>query len=358
MIKAMLHRAIILLLLSINSIAYFGENLPPVVNHLSNKSDLISHSNIENVIGKQTGVKSQGKRGTCTMFTAIGLIESYLISNGLFPSSLDLSEEWMEYIIMKDKESEGSSTSSNLKEILYSGVVHEITWPYVGQKWLALDDFEISALTCSHLEKNASLLKKCLLGHRDPTLYDMPVSKLRTLDPEFEVIRDEAFLLRDNYIKDLYPRKKSYRVKSTSDIRNILVNNHAVVMGTKLYYGAWNSSKVDTFDIQPRDKSSWYSGIVGYPEPGSRDRDISAVNGGGHSILIVGYDDNVIVKTKALMTDGTTKEFTYKGVYYFKNSWGVKGFGKKFSLNNRSYPGYGMITQKYAHEFGTFYSIE
>jgi hypothetical protein len=69
----------------------------------------------------------------------------------------------------------------------------------------------------------------------------------------------------------------------------------------------------------------------------------------------VGYDDEKVTKTKMLMDDGSTKEFSYKGVYYFKNSWGIKGSGRDFTLNGVSYPGYGMITQKYAHEHGRFF---
>ncbi|EQC44026.1 C1 family peptidase [Bacteriovorax sp. Seq25_V] len=358
MIIRMLQRAIITLIFVSNSMAYFGENRPPIVNHFENKSSLASKTDIESVINKQSPVRSQGQRGACTMFTTIGLIESYLIGNGISSKSIDLSEEWMQYTIMRNKETEGSSTSKNLREVLNSGVVYENTWPYLGKKWLTLDDYVESRQTCEHLEGNVSLLKRCLLGHRDPRLYDMPVHQLIEVDPKFEAIRSEAMLLKDQLIKNLYKKKSSYRVKTTAKIRELLIQGKPLIMGTKLYYGSWNSSKVETYDIQPRDKDTWYQGIVGYPEVGSRDREISAVNGGGHSITIVGYDDDVIVKTNMLMTDGSTKEFSYKGVYYFKNSWGVKGFGKKFILNNRSYPGYGMITQKYANEFGTFYSIE
>jgi hypothetical protein len=57
------------------------------------------------------------------------------------------------------------------------------------------------------------------------------------------------------------------------------------------------------------------------------------------------------------MDDGTTKSFTYRGVYYFKNSWGTDKFGVQFSLNGKVYPGYGMITQKYAHDFGQFFQM-
>jgi hypothetical protein len=55
------------------------------------------------------------------------------------------------------------------------------------------------------------------------------------------------------------------------------------------------------------------------------------------------------------MKDGSEKTFTYRGVYYFKNSWGATNFGVDFEINGVNYPGYGMMVQKYAHAEGSFY---
>ena len=258
---------------------------------------------------------------------------------------------------MKDKQSEGSSTSRNFKAIYKYGFVHESTWPYVGQKWPKLNDFIDAKKTCGHLKNQATYLKSCLLGHRDPRLMSMSDRKLISVDRKFYNIREEAFDLRDRYLPELFKKRRSYKLKYVSSVKNLLLKGQAVIMGTKLYYGSWNSSKTTKLNIQKRDKSKYYSGIVTYPEKGSRDRMISKEKGGGHSVIIVGYDDDVEVKSKMLMKDGTWKEFTYRGVYYFKNSWGTNGFGKNFHLNGKNLKGYGMITQKYAHEFGSFFQV-
>lgn len=325
--------------------------------------DYPHRSNIHELIGMQTSVKSQGARGTCTMFSAVGLVEHLLIrKHGLLPVELDLSEQWMEYIIMKDKVTEGSSTSKNMRAILDYGVVYEHTWPYSRKKWPSIEEdhpqINMARKFCGHLVEQTRYLRSCLLGQRDPRLIEMTDYDISKVDPEFIPIRKESIYLRDTLVDELYSRKSSYQSKDLSKIKKWLSEGKSVILGTKLYYGSWNSKKTETYEIQKRDKSKWYAGIVGYPEVGSRDRRISAVNGGGHSMILVGYDDDVVVKTRMQMEDGTWKDFEYRGVYYFKNSWGVKGFGKNFKLDGVSYPGYGMITQKYAHEFGNFFYID
>jgi hypothetical protein len=288
------------------------------------------------------------------MFSTIGMIEHLLIKERNASKSIDLSEEWMEYIIMTKKTTEGSSTSKNFKSVLQNGFVSESSMPYIGQRWRELSDFPLAQERCGHL--HSTNLESCLLGHRDPRLLTMTNEEILTIEPDFVSVRDEA---NENIssIKSLIKSKKSYRLKKLSTVKSLLSSGTAVIMGAKIYYGSWNHSKTDKLEIQKRVKSKWYEGIVTYPEPGSRDRRISGVQGGGHSLIIVGYDDDVEVNSRMLMEDGTWKDFKYKGVYYFKNSWGVRGSGKRFSLDGKAYPGYGMITQKYAHEFGTFFNI-
>lgn len=127
-------------------------------------------------------------------------------------------------------------------------------------------------------------------------------------------------------------------------------------LDTDFYYGAWNHREATALGLT-RNMNHWARGIMGYPIHGSRDREVSLRKPAGHSIVLVGYDDEVEVTIQSLMTDGSTKEFTQRGVYYFKNSWGMESFGIDFELNGRAYSGYGMITQAYAHEFGQFFQL-
>ena len=353
-------KIVVIYLLSFSLFAFEGafesplEISRPALNDLNDKLGLPLKTDTHSQIKLHTNVKSQKSRGTCTMFSTIGFIEHLLIKQRGYPSDIDLSEEWMEYIIMTKKTTEGSSTSKNFRSVLKNGFVSELTLPYIGQRWRELSTLDRSSERCSHLSSNQ--LESCLLGHRDPRLLTMNESEVMSLDAEFLPIKSEA-TRNTTVINDLIKSKKSYRLKKLSQVKTLLAEGNSLIMGTKLYYGAWNHSKTDKLNIQKRVKARWYEGIVAYPESGSVDRRISFEQGGGHSLIIVGYDDEVVIENKMLMEDGTWKEFSYKGVYYFKNSWGVRGSGKRFVLDGVTYPGYGMITQKYAHEFGTFFNF-
>lgn len=312
-------------------------------------------NDVEQIVSLMTSVKSQKSRGTCTIFSTTGLLEAMMIKNGLAGKDIDLSEEWLEYIIMTQKTDEGSSVSKNIKKLRFFGHVNETTWPYLGVKWQSLDDHPLARTRCGHLSGDPLL--SCFWGHRDPSLLRSSDAVVLSKDSEFYDIREEARTFIKNYdLRKRIPKQSNYRIPK-EEVKKKLALGTPVIAGIKLYYGSWNHSKTDKFDIQPRQKKIWYKGIVGFPEPGSKDRRICNERGGGHSIVLVGYDDTVEVKGRLLMDDGNWKETTYKGVYYFKNSWGVRGFGRDFELNGRKLPGYGMITQKYIHELGTFHHL-
>lgn len=314
--------------------------------------NLPSKNDVEKVISYMTPVKSQKSRGTCTIFSTLGLFESLLVKKGLATNEIDLSEEWLEYLAMTRQTDEGSTVNRNIKKMRFFGMIKESTWPYLGVKWPDLDAHPLARPRCGHLEGDQQLA--CLWGHRDPTLLRGSDEYVLERDEEFFHMREEARQFMEDYdLRNFIVKQKSYNI-THEEAKKLLSKGTPVIAGLKLYYGSWNHSKTTKFEIQKREKKIWYNGIVGYPEPGSKDRRICDERGGGHSIILVGYDDNKKVTSKLLMDDGTWKTTTYKGVYYFKNSWGVRGFGRDFKLNGRKLPGYGMITQKYLNELGRF----
>jgi hypothetical protein len=326
-------------------------------------------SDVELLMNMMSSVKSQKSRGTCTIFSTIGLIEALFKIHR--EEDYDFSEEFLQYTVMSRQMDEGSTVNRNMKKLLFFGLPFEETWPYLGEKWRDWEANELARERCSHLIgddrplpplKSSSypqnIFGSCLLGHRDPYLLRESDTYVESIDPEFIPIRNEAKLNREELLNGFIVRKKSYLFETNEEvIKNHLSSGTPLIMGIKLFYGAWNHSKTEKFEIQKRDKSLWYRGIVGHPVEGSRDRLISGERGGGHSLVIVGYDDEVEVKSRMLMEDGTWKETIHRGVYYFKNSWGVRGSGRDFTYNGKAYPGFGMMTQDYAHEFGKFYHI-
>ena len=314
-----------------------------------------SSSDTQEIMSYMTEVKSQRSRGTCTIFSTTGLLEALLIKKGLATKDIDLSEEWLEYLAMSNQNDEGSTVNRNIKKLRFFGMTTEKLWPYIGEKWTDLDSSPLARARCETL--SGDKLLSCLWGHQNPELLRADDNYVLEVDEEFYHIREDAkSFMNDLKLRSRITKAKTYEI-NMQKAKELLLKGTPVIAGMKLYYGSWNHSKTEKFEIQKRDKALWYEGVVGFPEMGSRDRRICDERGGGHSIIIVGFDDKKTITSKLLMDDGTWKTTTYKGVYYFKNSWGVKGFGRDFKFNGESMPGYGMITQKYLNDLGRFYHL-
>ena len=306
----------------------------------------------EDVIALQSSVKSQGKRGTCSIFSATALLESMLIING-HDSTIDLSEEWLEYVIMRNRTSEGSSSPANFNVFRRWGSTTEERLPYDIFTWTEEDMTDLGTERCGTL--TSTRLTSCLLGHWDPQLFNNP--RLETLDPELFEAKRQAANNRDRFMQ--FDSNIRYSIGFVQDIKQLLKGGTPITMGITFFYGAWNHRLAESKLGLTRNEEHWAQGIVGYPERGSKDRELSRGEdvAAGHSIVIVGYDNNIVVETKVEMSNGDTVTKTHTGVYYFKNSWGTDSFGVDFALNGNPYAGYGMITQDYAHEFGSFYRM-
>lgn len=310
-------------------------------------------SNILDVIAQQSSVRSQGARGTCSIFSATALLEGLLIKEFKVDQSVNLSEEWLQYITHINNTNTGSSSSSNFTAFSRYGTVSEETWPYVGQEWTELQFSTLSQQRCGHLMGLFQTL--CLVAHKDTSLLNMAAPLLASLDMEFFNMRNEATAFKAEYLKSLNPTAVNY-LSSEKQVKDLLSQNIPVTLDVDFYYGAWNHRKSTELGLT-RNMENWGLGIVGYPEVGSLDREVSLQEPAGHSIVLVGYDDNATVKITTQMANGTLATNTYKGVYYFKNSWGTESFGINAKYKGTAIPGYGMITQKYAHEFGGFYRM-
>ena len=316
-----------------------------------NKSDTLA------LIKNNTAVKSQASRGTCSVFSATAMLEAMLIIKKDFPADIDLSEQYLQYLITGTRTSDGSNSSRNFAAIVKHGVPFEATLPYDGRNWARNESLPIVQERCGHL--SGDLKKSCYIGQRDPALLKLSDAILldstsKHYDPEFVKARNEAKRLKEENIE--VTNSYWFGVYTTSEIKRKLDLGLPLTLGITVYYGAWNHPLANSYGIG-MDSINWRQGIVGYPEPGSLDLKISKKHPAGHSVLIVGYDDEKVVTTKVKMEDGSIKEFTYKGVYYFKNSWGQNSFGSEFTFGDESFPGYGMITQKYANEMGGFFEL-
>jgi hypothetical protein len=352
----------ILLTLLLSSSAFanidgaFLDNKYPNLVH-PNKSEIIRKgfeykSDTLSVINFQSSVKSQSSRGTCSIFSATAYLEGLLIKRGSFNKTLDLSEEWLQYTSVRNRQSDGSSAWSNFNAIASYGMPGEQTLPYIGEDWTKVFS-SLKDLRCGKL--SGADLNSCLIVHRDPKMLIMSDAQIMSVysDREFINARNEANHLKQT---ELQFSTSNYFISNVSEVKKNLRNKIPVVVEVDFYYGAWNHRSADEYNIR-RDTNLWNLGIVTSPELGSVDMLESSKHPAGHSVLVVGYDDNVIVEKLVRLTNGTTKKVTYKGVYYFKNSWGTSSFGKDFQIDGVKYPGYGMMVQDYAEKFGQFFVL-
>ena len=298
--------------------AYPSPN-PPLNDLIQNR--LPSRNNVGALISLQTPVKSQDRRGVCSIFSAIGILESWLkVRTGI---THDLSENYLAYIVttqITKRPFSGSTASDNFLGVRKQGVMAEEVWPYEGQDWLKPDlsalEIALRNATCFFIGLRQDL---CLKTHRDP--YQNPfLEQAKNFAKDFKT--DQTVALR---------------VSSLTEVHRRILSNEPVLLELDFFYGAWNHRKMAELGIGEPDPELWARGTVGIPN--SQDIALSRQKQAGHSLIIVGFDD-------------------VQRVYYFKNSWGIESFGRKSDLlGPGTTPGYGSLPYEYAHQFGTFYRI-
>lgn len=331
----------------------FKNLVHPKKSHRQNSLLKFTKSNTLFIIQNQSPVKAQKKRGTCSMFSTTAYVEGALITKKLLDQNIDLSEEWLEFTSLNGAPSDGSSAANNFSAVINYGMSTEETMPYLAEDWFDIEG-QLQEMRCGHLTGNQKI--SCRIIHRDSSLINMPDEKILSdfNDQDFVTARKEASDFKEKYLRDL--KIQRYYIPEVDQVKDVLIKGEPVVLEVDFYYGAWNHARATELGIE-RDLGLWAKGIITAPEKNSVDVIESNKKSSGHSVLVVGFDDNKIIKRSIKMADGTMKEFTYKGVYYFKNSWGTDNFAKDSNIDGVATPGYGMIVQKYAEDDGAFYRL-
>jgi hypothetical protein len=279
------------------------------------KADEVLPQVFSDLVQTQTSVKSQGSRGVCSIFATAALMEHlYLIEGSV--RGPDFSEQYLQWSakvqVGSFPNTSGSNAVYNLEAITDFGIPVEAAWPYESLQWGASQD-----PACAGTE---GLPTRCYTNG-DP--------------PQAALDSDKFFLPPSRWL-------------SRSDIKaHMFTRRTAVVVGFDFFYQSWNHRR----STLPINTHNWDQGYVLYPN--ARDKQISREQRAGHAILLVGWDDTLEVPIRdengaqVLGTDG--QPVVEKGFYIFKNSWGSGGFG----IDNPHGAGYGYISQRYIHEFGS-----
>lgn len=330
----------------------------PVVDQIqvANSGQIFpKRSDTASLIRLLSPAKNQAERGTCSIFSATALFEAMLMINHLAAPGVDLSEEWLQYLTTQETSEEGSESPDNFKLLREWGQPTEAALPYSIDVWKSKRE-GLPAKRCGHLKRGMAL-RSCLVSHRDPVLLKIGDEELLNpnsvnYDPEFKTARDEASRHRDAFLLSNLGRDGI--VERVTEIQESLYRGVPLTLDLDFYYGAWNYDTGTKYNIRTSPEL-WDGGVITYPEKGSYDR--AKRDGGGHSVLVVGYDTEREISYYASMKDGTYKKFTRKGVYYIRNSWGTDDWGKNFEIDGLKAPGYGMILMDTAHEYGQFFRL-
>jgi hypothetical protein len=265
----------------------------------------------------QSPVRSQGSRGTCSIFATAALMEHLYMAGGM--EDPDFSEQYLQWSSKFEvgafRDTSGSNAQVNLQAINRFGIVSEDAWRYEALEWGELEDpqcVEVDGKKPTHCYTNGQ--------------------------PPASAQQAEKFFL---------PPGQFLNSSRESIIDHIRVDGTGVVVGLDFFYQSWNHRK----STLPRNLDNWDAGIVLYPN----DEDIEASHEqrAGHAVLIVGWDlEEEFPKRDAegeIVRDAAGNPVMEKGFFIFKNSWGTEGFG----IEHPHGAGYGWLSMAYVEEFGS-----
>lgn len=268
------------------------------------------------LVATQSPVKSQGKRGVCSIFATAALMEHLYITAGA--DDPDFSEQYLQWSTKFEvgafRNTSGSNNAFNLQAINRFGIPEEEAWPYEAVQWSETND-----ATCVGSGEN------------------LPTRCYTNGEPPASATAAEKFHL---------PRSRSLSTRRAAIIDHIRINKTAVAIGLDFFYQSWNHRK----STLPTSSANWDEGIVLYPN--DADVEESHKQRAGHAVVIVGWDLDLEIPTRDaagdIVRDANGEPVVEKGFYIIKNSWGTAGFG----IDNPHGAGYGFISMDYVEEYG------
>ncbi|MCC6625131.1 MAG: proprotein convertase P-domain-containing protein [Deltaproteobacteria bacterium] len=274
------------------------------------------------LVALQSPVRNQASRGVCSIFSTVALMEHLYIKEGTLKNP-DFSEQYLQWSAKFEvgsyTQTEGSNADRNIEAINRFGIVDEAAWPYQTTRWTAAND------------------ARCTGDKAQPTL-------CYTNGEPTDAIKAAT--------KWKLPRGRWVSSRRQSIKAFMAQNKQAVVAGMTFFYQSWNHRG------SPLPVSGEY-GRKGYILfPNDKDIETSKEKPAGHSILIVGWDDDLEVQRLdekgEPMKDADGKALTEKGFFLIKNSWGTGNFGTE----NPFGAGYGWLSMKYVETYANVYGAD
>jgi subtilisin-like proprotein convertase family protein len=270
------------------------------------------------LVETQSGIKSQGSRGVCSIFGSIALMEHLYISEGTITNP-DFSEQFLQWSAKSElgsfPTSGGSNARSNIQALNRYGTVEEADWPYNPSPWGTSDDPECTG-------------------------DDRPTKCYTQGEPPAAALMAQRWTI---------PRGRWINSSAESIKAHMFNTDTAVQAGGDFYYQAWGhgGSRI------PRYSGYRQHGYV--VAPNAEDIASSNEHRAGHSFLLVGWDDDLEVQAidgeGNLAVDEAGEPIMQKGFFLFKNSWGTG-----WAQENPFGAGYGWIAYEYVEEHLSAYA--
>ena len=263
------------------------------------------------LVAYQTPVRDQGRRGTCSIFSTLALMEHLYIVEGTITEP-NFSEQYLQWStkfqLGRFTNTAGSTAQANLEAISRFGVPEDHYWPYESDQWDATIDAACEG-------------------------DNMPTRCYTNGEPPIEAQQAQRFFLpRSSW---LHP----------SDVKaHMYFNGLAVEAAMDVYFQAWGHGMSNL----PLNQDYRARGVVFTPnEEDIRD---SLENRAGHSVILVGWDDDLELprmdENGEPLVDANGDVVMDRGFYIMKNSWGTGPWGAE----NEYGAGYGLISQDYVHQ--------
>ncbi len=291
-------------------------------------SDLVDEAKADQVfpaqfdlVATQSPVKDQGGRSVCSIFSTVALMEHLYIKEGTIKNP-DFSEQYLQWAVKnqfkKYTDTEASNAEINLKTIAFYGIPEENAWTYESSRW------------------NKSRNSECSGSGHDHE----PIICYSNGEPPESAKNAKLWKLPYN---TRYVNSKAQNIKAY-----MYGTERAAIASVQFFYQSWNHGS-SNLKINADSKGKGY---VLYPN--EEDFDYSLEHDAGHSVLLVGWDDNlevpIVDKAGKRIIGEDGKPVTEKGFFLFKNSWGSRG---SFGAQNPKGRGYGWISYRYVEDFGS-----
>ena len=279
-----------------------------------NKADAVYPAKFE--LTQQSPVKSQGSRGTCSIFAATALVENLYIMAGMRARRCRLLRA--------------------VHAVVLEGPGRLV--PELGRLDLEREPRRRGAL---RYRQGSRVGIRVVAVERERTTPRAPARDRPTKCYTNGEPPDSA----KNAMKYKVPTGSRW-INVNSIKAHITSKKTGVNVGMDFFYQAWNHRR----SALPISTALWQKGVVTYPN--QADKTESRKAPAGHAIHIIGWDDNIEFEMrdgegKPILENGVAKK--EKGFWIFKNSWGTAGFG----IDHPTGPGYGYLSYKYVAEEGS-----